>query len=107
LENDPDFLLQFLVSKRIGVRIRNDLPVLLRTGLSVRLVKRFPVVFEESIERRFRMFIDGADGRHEARIQKGFHAFAELVCGSFGGAGHVSLDGLASGIASSAALCVE
>src|SRR6267143_2139543 len=76
------------MGERIDVGTGEDFGIVLGPRIAVRVKKGFPVVFDESVERGFRVFIHGADGGYQAGVQKGLHPFAELIRGALGGSRH-------------------
>src|SRR5215470_3968070 len=91
---------------RAAVRIRNNLIFVSRL-LAVWLVQDSPIIFKEPVERRFGVFIHGADGGHKTRGHEGFHSFAELFRRQFSGTRHLGLERLAPCITSGSTICVE
>ncbi len=64
-------------------------------------------IFDEPTERGFGVFVDSADGSHEAGIEKRFDARAELLGGLFGSACDVVDHGAAAGFAGGATFRIE
>src|SRR6266436_3575794 len=69
--------------------IRNNFIFILSRRLAACPVQSFSVIFQEPVERRFGVFIDGADGGHQTGVQEGFHSFAKLFRLSFSGTRHL------------------
>src|SRR5437867_13247214 len=101
------------MSKRVGIRRGEDLwafgicRAITSVARLMTFVERLPVVFRETLQSGFRVFIHRANCRNEARVKERLHAFAELVGRALGGAGHVRFESLAARFAGGAALGVE
>src|SRR5258708_24801159 len=100
------FFLPSIFSMRewIDFRIGKNLRIILGMRIGVCFKKGFPVVFDESVEGGFVVLIDGADGRHQAGVQKRFHPFAELIRRSLSPASYFAFHCQAACISGTAAL---
>src|SRR5262249_54846424 len=101
------------VSERVGIRRGQDLRALgtcravASVARIVTLMQGLPILLGEALESGFGVLIDSANGRDQAGVKERLHAFAELIRGARGGAGHVGFESLASGLAGSAVFGVQ
>src|SRR5262245_15169956 len=90
-----------------AVRISNNFMLIVSRRLAACLVQDLPIIFQEPFERRFGVFIHGADGGYETGGHEAFHSFAELFRRLFSGTRNLGLQRLAPCITSGSTICVE